>query len=163
MKWKNFVVCGLFVVSGLYMYATQACSGSTDRIILERTSGEHVGSDDMVVEADFDGNGKLDRVFFAWSEAHVGEGFSLCVSMNGGNQEIKLLDFEGEPKNQGIRVSPPGKYVAGCVRGYNKGCSPSQITEVDLNLESIKFFMYESASRLYFWRDNQFQILYLTD
>ena len=104
MKWKNVVTCGLFVVSEMYMYATQACSGGTERIISERTSGEHVGSDDMVVTGDFDDTDTLDRGYFAWSGARVGDGFSLCISMNEGSQEIKLLDFEAEPRNEGIHL-----------------------------------------------------------
>ena len=83
--------------------------------------------------------------------------------MNEGEQEIELLVLRGKLRNVGIRTASPGTYVAACVKGYGKGCRPDELRAVELDVEAILFFMYESASRIYYWRDNRFHVMYLSD
>ena len=83
--------------------------------------------------------------------------------MNEGEQEIELLALRGEITNVGIRTAPPGTYVAACVKGYGTGCRPDELREVELDVEAILSFRYASASRIHYWRDNRFHVMYLFD
>ena len=160
-QYRLLITFLLATISMVAMFSAEACDEGSKNMVTERKFF-HPGEEGyLFAVGDFDNNGILDHSYFVEKEGK----YSLCVSMNGEEQGIKLRDLEEKVFFRvGIEtISPGGIYFHPCTRGVGPDCRPEQITELRLNADAIAFFTFESSAALYFWRDNRFHIFWITD
>ena len=147
----------LATISMVAMFSVEACDEGLKNMVTERKYFRSDNEEYLLAIGDFDSNGILDQSYFIEKEGK----YSLCVSMNGAEQGIKLRDLKDGISKQGIRTAPPGRvYSDPCTRGVAPDCRPGEITELRLNADAIVIFTYESSAALFFWRDDRFHIFW---
>ena len=151
----------LATVSMVAMFSAEACDEGLKNMVTERKYFQPDEEGYLLAVGDFDDNGILDQSYFVEKEGR----YSLCVSMNGEEQGIKLRDLEEKSfLRMGIRTQAPGGvYFHPCTRGLGSDCHPERITELRLNADAIEYFRFESSAALYFWRDDRFHIFWFSD
>ena len=128
----------LTTVSMVAMFSAEACDEGLKNMVTGRKYFQPGEEGYLFAVGDFDNNGILDQSYFIEKEG----GYSLCVSMNGEEQRIKLRDLEEDVfLGVGIDIAPlGGVYFHPCTRGAGPDCRPEQITELKLNADAIDFF-----------------------
>ena len=161
MKQHRPLVAFLFVtVAMVDLSLAEACVEGLKNMITERKVFRSDKEEYLFAIGDFDNNGIFDQSYFGEKE----DKYLLCVSMNGEEQGIELLDLEHGISGQGLRTEPSGGvYFHPCTRGIGPGCRPEQVTELRLNADAIHFFTYESSAVLFFWRDDRFHVFWISD
>ena len=157
---RPLVALLLATISMVAMFSVEACDEGLKNMITERKHFRSDKEEYLLAIGDFDNNGILDQSYFIEKEGT----YSLCVSMNGAEQGIKLRDLRGGISRLGIWTEPPGDvYFHPCTRGVGPDCRPEQITELRLNADAIAIFTFESSAALYFWRDERFHEFWIMD
>ncbi len=108
------------------------------------------------VEADFNGDGKIDYALLLKSTKFSGECFAVNYSK--GNeyswQILSEIDWGEEYPNvnlsMGIDLAKPKRYKTACGKGYWE-CEPGEPEVLELMLPGIWYFKFESAASLWFW------------
>lgn len=99
--------------------------------------------------SDYDGNGIPDEAWIAFSTVH--DGWSLVVFMNEEKTEHVLFSSESaDPTAFGIEEVPPGEHQTACGKGYWE-CAPDEPELLELGNSALRFFVFESASRIFYW------------
>jgi len=148
------------LVLAAFVYSAEARAQSCPEFskrVAERTVGEHQGTQDLLVTGDFDGNGGLDRAFFA----RIDDRISLFVCFHGQARAIKVTDISTDMSygvtNLGIRRVDPGVYDHPCLEGMGPGCRPGEKLRLELESPAILLFTYESASSIRYWEGDRFE------
>ena len=150
----------LATISMVAMFSVEACDEGLNNMVTERKYFESDKEEYLFAVGDFDNNGIEDQSYFVEKEGK----YSLCVSMNGEEQGIKLRDLKEEVFFRvGIETVPPGgTYFEPCTRGIAPECRPEQITELRLNADAIVYFTYESSAALFYWNDDLFHMFWIS-
>jgi hypothetical protein len=103
--------------------------------------------------ADFDGNGSTDDAWIVLAER--GNGWALVAFMRAATGQMRvvtLLTDSGKTSAQsmGMTLVGPGRYETTCGKGY-RDCEPNEPNALNLRLPSFTFFLYESASSIFWW------------
>ena len=125
--------------------------------VAERTAGEHQGTRDLLVAADFDGDGESDRAFFVTNDDKT----SLFICLHGRAGAFEVAQVHSIA-NAGIRLAGPGVYDSACAKGIGPDCRPGEKLRLEVDGPAIHLFRYESSARIVYWEDNRFQIFWLS-
>jgi hypothetical protein len=119
------------------------------------------------VSADFDGNGTADDAWIVLADR--GGGWALVVFMRSATGQARLVTLitdSGKTPAQRMGITPvaPGRYETACGKGY-WDCKPNEPKTLNLRLPSFEFFLYESASSIFWWDDNanKFRGMWMSD
>ena len=135
-----------------------------DNRVMERPSPIFPATldEDLLVEADFDGNGVQDSAFYIKDEEWGGDYslYMLVVYMNDGEQTFEIASMVGTGitglSNSGILVAEPGAYANSCSsgpEGYNYGEDRCAEVTGDLQLQNpaISSVRYEVSASILYW------------
>lgn len=116
---------------------------------------------DLLVQADFDGDGVQDRAFYV---PHDGT-YRLVVQMNDGERVFEIGGTR-DLANSGIRILSPGVYRNSCGPGRRhhgqKRCR-GRVGEITLQRPAILHLRYESFSNIHYWSDGHFHLFHYAD
>ena len=108
----------------------------------------------MSARADFDGNGKIDTVQFYRS----GNSYQLIVHLDKPIGQLKYVLMQGpydDVERYGVEVAVSGIYATACSKGYGEDCGKKP-KEVELFHPGVRFIIFESGERVFYWSDNGF-------
>ena len=125
-------------------------------IVKERTTGEHKGSKNLLVKADYDGDNIQDTAYFTNNDGM----YNLTVELGSG-ENIELIEISSIT-NIGIREKARGEYPRACSKGYGDPCTLGE-ENIKLDYVGLELFQYESSSRVYYWDGTSFSVTYLVD
>jgi hypothetical protein len=105
------------------------------------------------VSADFDGNGIADDAWIVLAER--GNRWALVTFMRnttGQTRVVRLLTDSGKTPAQrmGMTLVEPGRHETACGKGY-WDCKRNEPAALNLRLPSFTFFVFESASSIFWW------------
>ena len=131
--------------------------------VTERTTGEHVGTEDMTARGDFDGDGSPDEAYFAKSNGE----YQLVLSLSGEPAPVLLERQIDSLSRSGVRTVPPGKYTAYCAdrfaRRGRRDCPEGVLRELIATHDAVTVFTYEAAAVLLYWENGRLHKLYWED
>ena len=159
--WHGLLALSLVLAS----FSCVAHGIDPSRMVLERSHpipiDPRTRDADLLVEADFDGNGVQDKAFYV---PHDGT-YRLVVYMNGGE---KIFEISGitDLDNSGIRIVAPGVYRNSCGPGRHhhgqKRCQ-GRTGEIVLRNPAILHLRYEAFSNIHYWSDGHFHLFHYAD
>ena len=109
------------------------------------------------VEADFNGDGKLDYAYLLKSQVYSGEGLivRLSSSSNYSWEVLNEINWGEKYPNvdlvMGIDLASPGKLKTACGKGYWE-CGHDEPETIELSLPSIWHYRFESAASIWYWQ-----------
>ncbi|MDE0539450.1 MAG: hypothetical protein OXH94_12075 [Rhodospirillales bacterium] len=134
----------------------QSCPEFQKRVA-ERTVGEHQGTRDLIVTADFDGNGKPDRAFFVTNDDKT----SLFICLHGQARAFEAARVHSIA-SVGIRLADPGVYDSACAKGIGPDCRPGEKLRLEVDGPAIHLFHYESSASIIYWEGDRFERFWLS-
>lgn len=165
------VLCGGFGASWCMAHSIHP-----DNRVMERPSPIFPATlgDDLLVEADFDGNGVQDSAFYIRDEEWGGDHplYTLVVYMNDGAQTFEIGSMAGTGitglSNSGILMAEPGGYANECSagpEGYDYGEARCAGVTGDLQLQNPAIYSvrYEASASILYWKDGHFHRFYYAD
>jgi hypothetical protein len=110
------------------------------------------------VEADFNGDGKMDKARLLVSTVYDGEGLAVKLSTPEGYTWKILHEYKfkyyGENRlkalEMGISLAPTGPYKTACGKGYWK-CAADEPALVKLVTPGVNYFLPNTDMTLYYW------------
>jgi hypothetical protein len=120
----------------------------------------------LVVNADFDGDGKEDIASLLVNDKENKMGLFVKLSTSPERKEIKLVEFDDRSwiEAMGISVVKPGNYRTACGKGYFE-CKKGEPEILTLKNPAIDFFKFDSANSYFFWdaKAKSFQRIWISD
>ncbi len=163
---KFLIICILLSISTL-SFAVELPKGwrlPTEKELSQEPLRNKSSTKNIMVEADFNDDGKVDTALLLKSTSSHSEG--LFVRLSGYswqliNQIKKKVDT---PFTVGISLASPKTYKTACGKGYGKCNSEAPLT-IKLNLHGIFLFIFESAHSVWYWDSstNEFKQTWLSD
>lgn len=148
------VLCGGFGASGCMAHGVHPDNRVTERPNHVWPATRH---GDLLVKADFDGNGVEDSAFYVLRY----DEYMLVAYMNDGAHVAELLSYGASIAKYGIKLAEPGSYRNPCAPGghdHGRSRCAGVSGEVQLQNPAISAFMYESHGILLYWRDGRFHV-----
>ena len=119
------------------------------------------------IEADFDGNGKVDTALLLIKGDN--SGWTLFVFMRSKNDQIDTFPLDHTEHTvpylyMGISILEPGKLKTACGKGY-WDCKPGEPPTLYLKNPGINYFVFESANSVFYWNKDSknFSRIWLSD
>jgi len=110
--------------------------------------------DNMEAEADFDGDGEVDRaaIFVADDGAREALFVALSTAARGGWRMAAEMEHRNPSMTpvMGISVAPAGRYRTACGKAYWE-CRPGEPAELELERAGVSWFRFESAASIVYW------------
>ena len=116
------------------------------------------------VDGDFNSDGKLDYAQLIKNEMVDGEGFAVHLSTPAGYewQVVQQFEYQNSPSKpslyMGLSIANPGSYKTACGKGYWE-CKEGEPEILELNKIGVAYFMFESASSLWYWDDSMMKFV----
>lgn len=118
------------------------------------------------IVGDFNGDGLQDN---AWIMIGVKDSnawrLSVHLTQESGDDKIFILDesFQGIPAQAyGLTKLSPGHYLSVCNKGHGD-TSRCMEDEIDIPYDGINFFRYESAGRIFYYKNDKFNFIWESD
>jgi len=163
---KFLIICILLSISTL-SFAVELPKGwrlPTKKELSQEPLRNKSSTKNIKVEADFNGDGKVDTALLLKNTSNQSEG--LFVRLSGYSwQLINQIKKKVEiPYNLGISLASPNNYKTACGKGYGK-CDNVDSLTLMLNLPGIFLFTFESAHSVWYWDSstNEFKQTWLSD
>lgn len=109
----------------------------------------------IFIAGDFNGDGRADEAFFA----KTGNKYHLVACLGDG-RAFRLLETR-HISGFYIYRTQPRVYLAACAKGYASGCRVGDLAEVELKYDGIHVF--KTSSRIYYWAESGFKVLWTSD
>ena len=138
--------------------STSADTPEEDR----RAFSEHGGNTCLLVaSADFDGDGRVDRVLVLPSKK--GRRFRLVVALHrsAGWSLASLREWDGSHDNPYVEIAPPGIYRH--TEAYDFVPEPSALEQLSTKRPGFYFGKIESAAMAYFLHSGRWVHIYVSD
>jgi hypothetical protein len=168
MKIKTIIVCAFAL---LLPFSVLAQEMSGWRVPTKAELADDTGwrKDDkalyLTAKADFDGDGKQDKVILLINDKKNKMGLFVELSSQPG-KKIKLDEMDDKVWIQvmGVTVAKPGKYKTACGKGY-WACEKGEPASLNLKLPAIDYFKEGSANSFFIWDKTtmQFKRIWISD
>jgi hypothetical protein len=126
-----------------------------------------MGKGHLTVEADFTGDGQMDRAMLLVKRGGHRFGLFVFLSSRAGSPKAYLLHEDNIELLQriGIQLVKPGRYETACGKKYTDTCGNHNLPVIYLEHDAINYFQPESAESYFYWDDStkRFDLAYISD
>ncbi|MBL4894816.1 MAG: hypothetical protein JKY59_08150 [Emcibacter sp.] len=118
----------------------------------------------LLVTGDFNGDGVTDRAEISKKNTNETYGLIAYVSRGTEGYDQHILN-EGDWSifsRMGISREDPGEYKTACGKGYGR-CKSDAPLSVSFPYDAINFFMFDSASMFFIYKNDSFYTVWISD
>jgi hypothetical protein len=118
----------------------------------------------LVAEGDFDGDGVRDRAEILVNR--ISRTYAVYAFASKSPEPIELLDGRiKDVQGVGISTAKPGRTKTLCGKGYDAKDPDCRrgVPFVDIPLQSIEFFGFETSSSQFYWTGEKFERVWTSD
>lgn len=123
-------------------------------------------TDGLSAHGDFNGDGMKDLAVMA-EHSETGEyGIVAFVSRTSGGYSEHIIRTYTEWfafARYGVFDEEPGTYETACSKGFGSRHAPCPVKFVTVKNDCFSIFLYESGGSIFYWKDNHFEDVWISD